>query len=68
MADRTLTDPLEGTLEKAFPTRSLAAKALVRRCGACLNKLGKEQLHQNTERQVCENSRTRTPTSGTQGS
>lgn len=32
MADRTLTDPLEGTLEKAFPTRTLAAKALVRRC------------------------------------
>ena len=27
MADRTLTDPLEGTLETAFSTRSLAAKA-----------------------------------------
>lgn len=26
----TLTDPLEGTLETAFPTRSLSAKALVR--------------------------------------
>lgn len=48
MADRTLTDPLEGTLETAFPTRSLAAKALVRRW--CLKKLGKERASPEPQR------------------
>lgn len=50
---QTLTDPLEGTLETAFPTRSLAAKALGRQW-VSEEAVEGAGFTRTAERQICE--------------